>query len=241
MGSLGWIAVMIAGCSGGKDAVDVGDTDTDTDTDTDADSDTDADADTDSDADTDTTGPTGPTGPTAATAATAATGPTGPTGVSDPPSVDVMGPGIIGRVTVTCDANDEVRFYVEAGAAVFGGLIFSQETGVGAAAYPQYADEHDLVAYAHDPLIPLTQLEQELETGVGLGTNTVNVSTVFRCDDHFEDPGHMSYVVRVYDANLLLLDCLAFGEDGQAVVDDVYDRVVDPVDLPELVGCTVLP
>ena len=75
-----------------------------------------------------------------------------------------------------------------------------------------------------------------ITTGVSPIDWSEGVSTVFPCG-FYDDPAVMSYVVRAYDLNGELADCVAWGDDPDGMIDGVYFNINIPVDESEIFGC----
>lgn len=139
-------------------------------------------------------------------------------------------PVSLGVFVVDCPTPDTVRFYAETVGLASAGVVFQQET---ANAEPQWSDEHDLVSIDADPAGAWTHLELQIADGSTLGNPFAdwerNVSTAFTCAAHITGPGHvMSWVFAVYDTSGAVAGCVAFGNDGQGVLDAAYVRIDEP-------------
>ncbi len=148
------------------------------------------------------------------------------------------GPIVIVQAGIVCDNASQVTFTASTDGLTSGGLIYSQETGN---VEPQYSDEHDLESTDWDEECgSFDNLARTLSTDAAFGASVVNQSTVFSCaaDTHFASDV-MSYVVRVYDFDDSMADCLAAGDDAQGVLDSTYEAVNPPFSPSEFANCDV--
>lgn len=76
-----------------------------------------------------------------------------------------------------------------------------------------------------------------ITTGVAPADWADGVSTVFTCDDHYNDPAVMTYIARAYDINGAFVDCVAWGDDPAGMLAGDYDEFNPMVDTGELTGC----
>jgi len=127
------------------------------------------------------------------------------------------GPTTVQYASVACDANNNVRFYVETEGLTSDGVAFAQETANDPTG--QWSDSITLESYEWDECGYWDHLEHELATGSDLAGYQQNVNTVFTCAAHF-DPGNavMTYAVGVYDLDGNLADCLAWGDDVAGMI-----------------------
>lgn len=123
------------------------------------------------------------------------------------------GPVSIVSWDVSC-VNDQVTYSIETEGWTNDGVVYSQETEN----TPPWSDEHDLVSYEFDECQSWDKLQTVLTTGAATTDWVPNESTVFSCADHFNSPV-MSYAAQVLDINGDVADCVAWGEDPQALVD----------------------
>jgi len=98
-------------------------------------------------------------------------------------------------------------------------------------------DYHSLDASAFTSNGGYTLLSKEVDVGASVGDWAEGVRTVFTCADHFDSPGVMSYIVRAYDLNTALADCVAFGEDPAGMIDGDYFNYNAPIASGEFAGC----
>jgi len=124
------------------------------------------------------------------------------------------GPVTVQTANVTCDASGVVTIDVETQGWTSGGYIYAVDTRNAS----PWADEHDLDSYEYDPCGTYDKLKVELQTGAALADWERNVSSVFTCDGHYED-GALSYAAAVLDLYGDVADCMAWGEDPQAIID----------------------
>jgi hypothetical protein len=162
-------------------------------------------------------------------------GDTATPGTEECPGGVYTGPVLIVDYSVTCDANDVVTYFVETDGWTANGRVFSQETSN----TPAYSDEHDLMSYEYDECQAWDRLDTVLTTGASAPA-TENVSTVFSCANHFNDPAVMSYAAQVYDLDGNPAHCVAWGDDPQGMIDNTAsagDRTTEP-SFP-LSGCEI--
>ena len=97
-------------------------------------------------------------------------------------------------------------------------------------------DTHTLDASGFTADGGFTNLAATLTTGAGTADWADGVSTVFTCDDHFNDVV-MSYIARAYDLNGGLADCAAWGDDAAGMIAGDYFNYNETVDAGDLAGC----
>lgn len=156
----------------------------------------------------------------------------------DCPNGTYTGPIVIGSASVTC-TDTTVRFQAETVGLTSGGMVFSQET---ANDEPQWADNHSLLTYEFDPCGFVDKLERYLDDGSTLedplNEYQTDISTVFTCANHYNQPNMMTYAFGVNDMSGNLTDCYAFGNDVQGMKAQSYDLAGEDPDF-NLIYCTV--
>ena len=121
---------------------------------------------------------------------------------------------------VACDGTS-VTFSAGFFGAASEGYFDAADTDNWDTTYGNWNDTHTLDAINIATDDSYTDLESPaIMTGGGLTTWSDGVSTVFRCDYHYESAGTMTYAVRAYDLNGALADCAAWGNDPQGFIDD---------------------
>jgi hypothetical protein len=148
-------------------------------------------------------------------------GETGTTGPTECPDGLYEGPISIVEYSVTCE-NDAVVYFVETEGWTGGGRVFSQETSNDDA----WADEHVLYSYEFDVCQAWDRLstsDQEEIGSIATVTDSADVvpneTTLFTCENHITDPAVMSYAAEVYDIDGAVVDCVAWGDDPQGLID----------------------
>mgnify|MGYP000589398861 CR=1 FL=1 len=106
-------------------------------------------------------------------------------------------------------------------------------------AYPvNWNDFHTLVASGITSGGAYTLLSANgIATGASPSTWYVGTSTLFTCDEYFNQPDIMSYVVRAYDINGGLADCVAWGHDPTGMIAGDYFVYNSPINRTEFGGC----
>lgn len=150
----------------------------------------------------------------------------GETGETTPPATDCPdgvyeGPVTITDYSVTCEGNSIV-YFVETEGWTGGGRVFSQETSNDNA----WSDEHELYSYEFDLCQAWDRLSTSNDDQIGsiepvtdINDVVPNETTLFSCANHINDPNVMSYAAEVYDLNGAVVDCVAWGDDPQGMID----------------------
>lgn len=148
------------------------------------------------------------------------------------------GPVVIDEVRVVCTAEDRLRFFVSTIGWTSDATVFSQATGT---AGKQLADEHDVATFKHGACRDWDRLEQKLTTGVKVSAWEPNVSSPLSCspgdDASHANPAVMTYVVRAYDLDGNLADCMALGHDPEGLLDGTHTGTYTPTHPEELKLC----
>jgi len=148
------------------------------------------------------------------------------------------GRGDIVSLSVTCSPDEsEVTFEVMADGPVPDGVIYMADL----ANYPSIGFEHDLVPDSPDKNGEDRVLARTIDAGVDFGSIARNLTTIFRCDAHFDNPGIMTYQVATLDDGGKVIDCIAQGyrpadfAAGNLVADLGDPPQIDPT------ACRVVP
>lgn len=127
-------------------------------------------------------------------------------------TTEYSGPVTVQEANVTCAA-DVATIDVMTEGWTGGGYVYTIET---ANAQP-WADEHDLTSYEFDPCGAYDKLKVELTAGEELANLARNESTLFTCDNHY-NAGVLTYAAAVLDLQGAVADCMAWGDDPDAVI-----------------------
>ncbi len=136
------------------------------------------------------------------------------------------GPPLITSYSVSCGADDKVTFSASVDGTPADGLVYMQETAseyLDGGSLVQFSDEHDLKNNAAGDGLTAT-----IATGVTLGSDERNVSTIFSCGGHFEENASdgspfMTYAFGVYGPAGDIVDCLAGGNDPEGLIAGDYE------------------
>ncbi|MBX2803763.1 MAG: hypothetical protein KTR31_39170 [Myxococcales bacterium] len=137
-----------------------------------------------------------------------------------------------------CTAEDRLRLRVTTKGWTSDAVVFSQATGV---AGPQLADEHDVATVRFGVCQDFDELERTLVTEADPANWEPNVSSPLSCspddDASHADPDVMTYVIRVYDLEGNLADCVAVGHDPAGLLDGSQVGTYTPTHPEEWKGC----
>ena len=136
------------------------------------------------------------------------------------------GPVTIDTFTVDCSGG-EVTFAAETIGWTDGGFVFTQETG-NESTSGQWSDEHTLVSREYDACGGWDHLDRTINVGVDINDWQENVSSIFTCEGHYNDPNVVTYAVYVVDIDGNFADCVVDGEDPSGLIAGTEERAADP-------------